>query len=88
MPYVSQGMRELLDNGTDPMTSGELNYLLTKLVTVFITRQDGGLCYDNINAAIGALECSKFELYRRVVAGYEDKKMNISGDVYPDWMLS
>jgi hypothetical protein len=41
-----------------------------------------GLSYKNINQAIGALECAKLELYRRVAAPYEDKKALINGDVY------
>jgi len=35
-----------------------------------------------INAIIGALECAKLELYRRVAAPYEDDKIAENGDVY------
>jgi hypothetical protein len=33
--------------------------------------------YHHINTAIGALECAKLELYRRVAAPYEDKAIEI-----------
>jgi hypothetical protein len=42
----------------------------------------GDLRYAHINEAVGALECAKLELYRRVAAPYEDEKMKESGDVY------
>ena len=35
-----------------------------------------------IRSASGALESAKLEFYRRVVAPYEDEKMNLNGDVY------
>ena len=31
--------------------------------------------YQNVNAIIGALECAKLELYRRLIAPYEDTKV-------------
>ena len=37
---------------------------------------------DELNAAIGVLECAKLELYRRVVAMYEDGKIKENGDVF------
>jgi len=39
--------------------------------------------YAELNEVIGVLECAKQELYRRVVAPYEDGKAKINGDVYP-----
>jgi hypothetical protein len=47
-----------------------------------IIYKTGDLRYAHINEAIGALECAKLELYRRVAAPYEDEKMKESGDVY------
>jgi hypothetical protein len=37
--------------------------------------------YTNINAVIGVLECVKLELYRRLAASYEDKKVVENGDI-------
>jgi hypothetical protein len=34
------------------------------------------------NDVIGALECCKLELYRRMVAPYENTKIKENGDVY------
>jgi hypothetical protein len=42
----------------------------------------GGLRYALLNEAIGALECAKIELYRRLAAPYEDEKRQETGDVY------
>ena len=40
-----------------------------------------GLNYANANKLMGVLECSKLELYRRLIAPYEDTKVNENGDV-------
>jgi len=55
---------------------GELNYVITKLL-----KEIYPLRYFHINKAIGVLECSKLEYYRRVAAPYEDLKIQESGDV-------
>ena len=39
--------------------------------------------YAAFNAAVGALECAKLELYRRMVSVYEEHKRSENGDVYP-----
>lgn len=61
-------------------TVGELNYLLTSVLDEWIRKQ--GLSYTAVNGAIGALECCKLELYRRVVVPYEDDKKETNGDVF------
>lgn len=85
MPYISPADQVNCDvtqgeyeRATIP---GQLNYQITKLCLEYITEM--GRCYDNYNAVIGALECTKLELYRRMVAPYEDKKIEMNGDVYP-----
>lgn len=40
------------------------------------------LSYADINEAIGALECAKLELYRRIAVPYENRKLAENGDVY------
>jgi hypothetical protein len=42
----------------------------------------GPLRYAHLNEVIGAIECAKLELYRRVAAPYEDLKISEAGDVY------
>lgn len=78
MPYIPPSMRPVVD-ASEPMSSGELNYRITKLVWEYIKHDE---CYRAYNDAIGALECAKLELYRRKTALYEDKKCKQNGDVY------
>ena len=61
-------------------SAGEMNYVITMLVRTYIERH--GLCYQTLNDVVGALEGCKFELYRRVLAPYEDLKIKENGDVY------
>jgi hypothetical protein len=82
MPYITEAARASLG---DPMTAGELNYLVTTLVDDFL---NGAVNYDAINEVVGVLECAKLELYRRIAAPYEQRKMEENGDVYKhrSWM--
>lgn len=80
MPYLDKGIRASLEDGRLPDQAGELNFLITRLCDGFLMKT--GLSYKNINQAIGALECAKLELYRRVAAPYEDKKSRENGEVY------
>lgn len=91
MPYIDQIRRGAWGATLDPLVqallhtvgtpaAGELNYLVTKLAFAYIRRCGGG--YAAMNAAIGALECAKLELYRRVAAPYESSKLEENGDVY------
>ena len=81
MPYITAEDRARIDKGGKPETAGELNYSITRLVDDYLI-QKGGVRYRHLNEVIGALECAKLELYRRVAAPYEDQKLNESGDVY------
>ena len=93
MPYVKEvdrsqyksAIAEIVINlnqqGTDGFYPvGDLNYLISTIIDQTLTRQ--GVRYQNLNAIIGALECAKLELYRRVAAPYEDIKIAENGDVY------
>ena len=68
-------------SGDEPRDAGELNFALTTIVDKYL-QSKGGLRYAHINEAVGALECAKLELYRRLAAPYEDQKMKEAGDVY------
>jgi len=68
------------DTVSQAQTAGELNFQITRLVWGFVQRK--GANYEAINAAVGALECAKLELYRRRAAPYEDGKIQQNGDVY------
>lgn len=85
MPYIKQSQRPTLDGPIlelIPEDEGELNYVITKIVQSYIARK--GLRYVHINAAVGALECAKLELYRRIAAPYENQKIGENGDVIED----
>ena len=81
MPYIDEDARQRLDTGAMPTNPGELNYAITRLIDAYVSEK-GALRYAHLNEAIGVLECAKLELYRRVVAPYEDDKMAAAGDVY------
>ena len=78
MPYIHQSERDILDT-IKAMSPGQLNYLITRQVRNYL---GAAYSYRDLNEVIGVLECVKLELYRRVAAPYEDKKMKENGDVY------
>ena len=80
MPYIPKEDRTEDRAERNPCDPGELNYALTRMCIRYL---DGRPHYHNFAEAIGALECAKLELYRRMVAPYEDKKCAENGDVYP-----
>lgn len=81
MPYERPDRRRELDEGRAPQRPGELNYVVTRLIDQYL-RDRGGLRYAQINEVIGVLECAKLELYRRLAAPYEDRKIAENGDTY------
>lgn len=81
MPYIKQERRKQFELGEAfPNDAGELNYAITLMIKGYLGKK--GLSYSNLNEVIGALECAKMELYRRVAVPYEDKKIKENGDVY------
>ena len=83
MPYIPEEDRHGPHIGG---TSGELNFAITRLVNDYIMTR--GLRYRVINDAIGALECAKLELYRRIAAPYENLKIRENGDVYSSEIIT
>lgn len=90
MPYIKKERRDELVQydatgmyikTRDMMNAGELNFAVTSLILDYMNGIPP-LCYSGINEAIGAIECVKLELYRRLAAPYEDKKIEQNGDVY------
>ena len=84
MPYILAEDREELDGQIDKLaddlrTRGEMNYAITRLIHHYINRL--GMKYDNLNDAVGILECAKLELYRHVCGPYEDVKIDSNGDI-------
>ncbi len=82
MPYIEPNIRPAIDSGRMvPRTAGELNYVLTRIVLIYL--KNHGLGYQSINDIVGALDGAKAEFQRRVVVPYEDAKIEENGDVYP-----
>ena len=81
MPYIDKEKRAIINAGNSPTDPGELNYAITVLVDKYLVAK-GGPRYVYLNEIIGAMECAKLELYRRIIGPYEDKKIKIAGDVY------
>lgn len=81
MPYITQTRRDALkEDGLLTENPGELNYFFTMMAKDYLDRK--GLSYQTLNDVIGALECCKQELYRRVAVPYENNKLSVNGDVY------
>lgn len=84
MPYIKQTDRrffdEFISDLSDNITSeGDMNYVITSLIHKRIEEQ--GKSYQVLNDLIGVLECAKLELYRIIVAPYEDIKIEENGAV-------
>lgn len=89
MPYIKEELRTafepaiqelaqlLTDSGRLPPASGELNYIFCALLDRVC-----GTNYEGRAEAIKALECAKLELYRKVLAPYEDGKAQANGEVF------
>ena len=80
MPYVVQDIRPGLDRGEPMLTPGDLNYCLTKVANEYMRYH--GVSYQTCNDVLGAFDGASKEFYRRVVAPYEDRKLEQNGDVY------
>ena len=90
MPYIKESERERIEKEIrrypQLKTPGELNYFITEVIRTYLDKkifdQREANNYADFNEVIGVLECAKQELYRRLVAPYEDVKMIENGDVY------
>jgi len=92
MPYITQENKDKFtanadDNGVAEYLSklslgdfaGHLNYLNFKIVKLWI--KTNGKKYFAFASIIGTLICCVLEIYRRLVAPYEDEKIKKNGDV-------
>lgn len=80
MPYITPEQRTALSTRKIPVSAGELNFVITMAVQDYLGLL--GTSYANLNDVLGVLEAVKLELYRRVVAPFEDRKMKENGDVW------
>lgn len=92
MPYITTDKRAVLDSAIDQLhraivdleldtddnnTQGNLNYSITRLLRLVYA----GGNYQDVNDAIGLLECIKLEHYRTMAVPYEEQKKFDNGDV-------
>jgi len=81
MPYIEQTRRNAFHHKLLSMTTpGDLNYHITQLCQEY--KELRGECYQTYNDILGALEGAKLEMYRKKIAGYEDKKEKENGTVW------
>ena len=85
MPYIKRERRKILDPLIHDLLktiggSGEVNYVFSKILYKLYSH--GG--YSLLNDAVGILECTKLEFYRRVIVPYEIQKIKENGDVYKE----
>lgn len=90
MPYIKKDRRLAIatsDEGGECILAeahvqdaGELNFAITTLCLDY--ERFYGRSYKVFNEIIGALECAKLEMYRRMIAPYEDMKVVENGDVF------
>ena len=84
MPYIKQEQRIDIDAVIHQLAplikdAGTFNYAVTRLSHLYI--KEKGLRYANLNELIGAMECMKLELYRKIAAPYETEKLVENGPV-------
>lgn len=86
MPYLkAKDATRLKASLPTPTSAGELNYCIAQLTMNYL----GVLAvvdYSALNAAIGALESAKLEIYRRLVAPYENGKIREHGDCFHEFI--
>ena len=82
MPYLKPENRPPLDAIIQQMIdlnisfNGDINYILFKLAKKTVKPS-----YANYKNVCGELECCKLEIYRKLVAPYEEQKILENGDV-------
>lgn len=81
MPYIPEEARFHLSTGfLAPGSPGELHFLIAQAVDRYL--RANGLGYRTLNDVMGALACAQQEVYRRLAAPYEDRKLADNGDVF------
>ena len=81
MPYVDNETKRKFMNDNELGNAGTLNFAINQLVADYM--EQNKFCYQTLNDVVGAMECAKMELYRRIAAPYEDEKIGTNGDVRP-----
>jgi hypothetical protein len=91
MPYVREELRQEIGDSIESLTEtihnhhdidipGLVNYVITQIVLSSLQPRLGWN-YNSLMQVIGTLECSKQEIYSRLVRPYEDSKIEQNGDL-------
>ena len=86
MPYIQQGAQWAVlkqhtrQIGLQVRSAGDLNFAITSILDEWLINH--GISYSNLSMLIATLECAKLEMYRRIIAPYEDVKCEANGDAY------
>ena len=90
MPYLTQDARDKLDSHINDILEvllesnvsipGGLNYAICRVADGVIAAK--GESYAIYNTLLGATEAAKLEIYRRMIAPYEDVKCKANGEVF------
>jgi len=84
MPYIKPVRKEVLEPLVERLAercynAGDLTYVIYALAMKMSAAL--GKNYKNLSGLIGCMDCAKTEFYRRIVAPYEDQKIEENGDV-------
>lgn len=81
MPYIPIKARDRLDRtgAEQPSNTGELAYVISDIIDDYISVDYN---FERLSMALGVLEAVKMEVYRRVVAPYEQSKLEANGEVF------
>ena len=85
MPYIDTQARERLVETEQPLNAGEIQYMIAVMIKdylAYIKTTKGKYRYQDLNDILGALNGANIEFYRRVVAPYENDKIDENGDCY------
>lgn len=91
MPYLTQEARAQLDDHINGLLQallespegsipGGLNYAICRVADGVIAAK--GESYSQYNNLLGSVEAAKLEIYRRMVAPYENAKSYQNGEVF------
>lgn len=94
MPYIQKSERPYYDDLIKQITEklvekfpaengkgyseGDLNYIISSIIWKLFNKKRS---YSNGNKLMGVISCVQQEFYRRMLAPYEDKKIEENGDV-------
>ena len=92
MPYIPKETRPKINNRVAELalavnTPEELSYAITKLILycqLRIVEGKSAISYSWLSHVLGVLEATKLEIYRRMVAPYEEIKAGKNGDVFQE----